>query len=479
MSENYKEGNQTEYNKKTVYASSGLKKNRKKKRLAGRGRNFAETGAVEEERILAAAEEETEVVAEVVEETEPVGESVPAEVAEESAVVSAEEQEESAAEEETEEVAEVVEETKPVGESVPAEAAEESAVVSAEEQEEPAAEEETEEVAEVVEETEPVGEEGTEEVPDGEEVPLEMSEEEEETVLAEEGSLDGTPEEIEETVGETEEEVAAAESGAACEQDEEEEGSVEEAEPEEDEEAEDGSEEEETEEPDSEEDEEVEEPEVEDAEEEAEEPASEEEEKAVARKEEFKLTAPADQEKILEGICAKRARKLIYRPNEILFERTAKVLGTDKNNEEGIRIKNILDAEIKQGVKLGYLDKFDGLKTSEIKEEYENDVVYEYADQEFKKTGLLLDGDKVKVYIYDWDLKSLHHVGCIDEESAALVRPYLEEKEKYSFDVDGIIVGGKYKKVVKDPETGKITIEKGNDGNLGLEADITVIKRKD
>ena len=48
MSENYKEGNQTEYNKKTVYVSSGLKKNRKKKRLAGRGRNFAETGAVEE-----------------------------------------------------------------------------------------------------------------------------------------------------------------------------------------------------------------------------------------------------------------------------------------------------------------------------------------------------------------------------------------------------------------------------------------------
>ena len=33
--------------------------------------------------------------------------------------------------------------------------------------------------------------------------------------------------------------------------------------------------------------------------------------------------------------------------------------------------------------------------------------------------------------------------------------------------------------VVKDAETGKITIEKGNDGNLGLEVDITVIKRKD
>ena len=142
-------------------------------------------------------------------------------------------------------------------------------------------------------------------------------------------------------------------------------------------------------------------------------------------------------------------------------------------------MKSIIDAEIKQGVKLGYLDKFDGLKTSEIKEEYENDVVYEYAEQEFKRTGLVLDGDKVKVYIYDWDMKALHHVGMLDEESVALVRPYLENKDKYSFDVDGIIIGGKFKKVVKDAETGKITIEKGNDGNLGLEVDITIIKRKD
>ena len=76
-------------------------------------------------------------------------------------------------------------------------------------------------------------------------------------------------------------------------------------------------------------------------------------------------------------------------------------------------------------------------------------------------------------------MKALHHVGMLDEESVALVRPYLENKDKYSFDVDGIIIGGKFKKVVKDAETGKITIEKGNDGNLGLEVDITVIKRKD
>ena len=197
------------------------------------------------------------------------------------------------------------------------------------------------------------------------------------------------------------------------------------------------------------------------------------------KKEEFKLTPPENNEELLARVCAKRARKLIYRPSEAIFELTTTVLGTDKNNEEKIKVKNILDEMIKQGVKLGYLDKFDGLKGGELKEEYENDVVYEFADQEFKRTGLLLDGNKVKVYVFDWDLKALHHVGYIDDESAEKVRPYLEESEKYSFDISGIITGGKYKKVIKDPVTLKVTVEKGNDGNLGLELDITVIPRKD
>ena len=116
---------------------------------------------------------------------------------------------------------------------------------------------------------------------------------------------------------------------------------------------------------------------------------------------------------------------------------------------------------------------------SELKEEYENDIVYEYADQEFKRTGLVLDGDKVKVYIYDWDMKACHHVGYIDEESVNLVKQYLIDREKYSFDINGIIVGGKYKKITKDEKTGKVTVEKGNDGNLGMEIDINIINRKD
>ena len=60
-----------------------------------------------------------------------------------------------------------------------------------------------------------------------------------------------------------------------------------------------------------------------------------------------------------------------------------------------------------------------------------------------------------------------------------LYKAYLLDKEKYSFDINGIIVGGKYKKIIKDEKSGKITVEKGNDGNLGLEIDINIINRKD
>lgn len=191
----------------------------------------------------------------------------------------------------------------------------------------------------------------------------------------------------------------------------------------------------------------------------------------------FKLTPPENNEELMSLMCAKRARKLIYRPNETLISATFKVLGTDKKNEVGEKIKEVIDAEIKQGVKVGYLDKFDGLSSSEIKEEYENDIVYEYADQEFKKTGIIYDGKKIKVYIYDWDGKACHHVGYIDEKEAENFLPYFLDKESYSFDVCGIITGGKGKRVTKVGDTLKIVKEKGEP--IGIDVDVAIIKRKD
>ena len=195
-------------------------------------------------------------------------------------------------------------------------------------------------------------------------------------------------------------------------------------------------------------------------------------------KQAFKLTLPENYDEICQVICTKRGRKLIYKPNEVLFEGSYKVLGTDKKNEEGIKVKDILDAEIKEGLKQGYLDKFDGLKTSEIKEEYENDIVYELAEQEFRKMGIVLDNGKLKVYDYDWDRKGMHHIGFIDENEASETVKYFEDKENYSFDICGIITGGKGKRVTKD-EKGKIKITKEKGDPIGVELDVTIIKRKD
>ena len=415
-----------------------------------------EAESVEEPAAEEIAEETAEPAEEVVEDTvtvtpdevvfdeeeKPVAESEEADVEESVLESEAGESAEEPAEEEVVEDTvtvtpdEVVfdEEEKPVAESEETDV--EEAVLEAEA-------EETEN-AEAAEDTADAVEEVTEEV---EEVPLEASEEESEEILDEEGSLDGTEEEVKELAQAEETEVGEVEETAEKVETEE-----------------------------------VEEPEAEAVEETAtEETETAEEEKPAEKteKEVFKLTTPANQDDILSRICVKRGRKLIYRPNEIIFNCTAAVTGTDKNNEEGIKVKSILDEEIKQGVKLGYIDKYDGLKMSEIKEEYENDVVYEYAEQEFKRVGLVLDGEKVKVYVYDWDMKALHHIGFVDQANVADLKPYLEDKEKYSFDVCGLITGGKFRKVIKDEATGKVTVEKGNDGKLGVELDISIINRKD
>ena len=466
-----------------------------------------ETNAIEEVAEAVEPEEETETTTEV-EDVEEIDEPVPA------------------TEEKEEEEPEVVEEVEVAGTDEP-EAIEEVGKIT-EPEKTTEEEEETNAIEEVAEAVEPEEEtETTTEVEDVEEVPLEYAEEESDVILEEEGSLDGSLDEVAALAEKAEEEEAQVQEALKPEEIEpevveevevagtdepeviEEVGKITEPAPttEEEEEANAIEEVAEAVEPETENTETTEEVEAveevaeapteaekaeelavtateELAEESAEEAAEEEEEKAEvaeekpAEKDAFKLTAPSNLEEILSGICVKRGRKLIYRPNEILFNETATVLGTDKNNEEGIKVKNILDEEIKQGVKLGYIDKYDGLKMSEIKEEYENDTVYEYAEQEFKRTGLLLDGDKVKVYIYDWDMKALHHIGYIEGEEAEAVKPYLIDREKYSFDICGLITGGKYRKVIKD-ESGKVTVEKGNDGKLGVELDISVIARKD
>ena len=193
----------------------------------------------------------------------------------------------------------------------------------------------------------------------------------------------------------------------------------------------------------------------------------------------FKLTAPAYSAEVLPQLAMKRGRKLIYTPKEVIYESSCTIDVANKKNDEGIKVKNILEAEIKEGLKLGYLDKYDGLKSSEMKEEYENDTIYEIADQEFKKAALRKEGDKVKVYIFDWTGTGFHHIGFLPQNICDEMDKYLTEVDKYSFDICGIITGGKYKTITKDEKTGKFTVSKGKDSDYGVDIDITVVKRKD
>ena len=207
--------------------------------------------------------------------------------------------------------------------------------------------------------------------------------------------------------------------------------------------------------------------------------SSEEVEKASKRrkKKAFELTPPADMHEIAEYLCAKRKKRLSYDEEDVLYSLETPVLGTDGKNYEGVKISKIIEAEIKNGAALGKLSKFDGLKAKELKEEYEGDKAYEFAEQELKRAGLLLNGDDVEVYVFDWDMNAFHHVGYIAGDNVEELKPYLEQPFGYEFDINAIIVGGKYKKVVRG-ENGKLIFERGSDGNYGLSLDVTVIKKK-
>lgn len=200
-------------------------------------------------------------------------------------------------------------------------------------------------------------------------------------------------------------------------------------------------------------------------------------EKKPRKKKAFELTPPEDMAEIAEYLCAKRKKRLIYDPSDAILSFETVVCGTDGKNYEGIKISKIIEAEIKEGVKVGKLAKFDGLKSKELKDEYEGDKAYEFADQELKRAGLLLNGDDVEVYVFDWDMNAFHHVGYARGEDVERLKPYLERPLEYDFDVNAIVTGGRYKRVVRD-DSGKLVLEKGTDGPYGLSVDVTVLSHR-
>lgn len=180
----------------------------------------------------------------------------------------------------------------------------------------------------------------------------------------------------------------------------------------------------------------------------------------------------------MDYLCARRRRRLRYDISDGLYYGEFVVEGTDGKNYEGIKISKIIDAEIKEGVKRGRIAKYDGLKGKELKEEYAGDRAYEYAGQELCRGGLLLNGETIEVYVFDWDIRAFHHVGYISGAKAEELKPYLEDSEKYTYDVNLALTGGRYKRIIVN-DNGKSVFEKGDDGAIGLYLDVTVLNRID
>lgn len=180
----------------------------------------------------------------------------------------------------------------------------------------------------------------------------------------------------------------------------------------------------------------------------------------------------------MDYLCARRRRRLRYDISDGLYYGEFVVEGTDGKNYEGIKISRIIDAEIKEGVKRGRIAKYDGLKGKELKEEYADDRAYEYAGQELCRGGLLLNGETIEVYVFDWDIRAFHHVGYISGAKAEELKPYLEDSEKYTYDVNLALTGGRYKRIIVNDD-GKSVFEKGDDGAIGLYLDVTVLNRID
>ena len=223
--------------------------------------------------------------------------------------------------------------------------------------------------------------------------------------------------------------------------------------------------------------------------------ASEDEEDAMLHEEEEEQPAEPDPEeaskeerkRMVEELKAVLAtpprRRYIAAPSEKALvddEFTVEVLTKSEMKEN---VQSVFKALIKEGVKLGYLDKYDGLSASEIKEEYEGELIYEVADQELRKVALKVcevkKQTRIGVYAFSWDGSDVHHLGYLDEqEKAEALIPYITDKDNYIFNICGIITGGKFKSVELDPKSGKIKIKNCEGLPYGIELDIAIYKKQ-
>ena len=197
----------------------------------------------------------------------------------------------------------------------------------------------------------------------------------------------------------------------------------------------------------------------------------------------------AEHKKIVEELREKLAipprRKYLAMPDETPeFEDDECTVDIPNRSEMKENVQSVFKSLIKEGVKLGYLERYDGMTVSEIKEEYDaSDYVYEFAEQELRKVALgictVKKETKVGVYAFSWDGTDIHHIGYLaEEEKAEKLIPYIEDKDNYIFNICGVITGGKYKVVEKDAKGEKVKLTNCEALPYGIELLVEIFKKQ-
>lgn len=99
----------------------------------------------------------------------------------------------------------------------------------------------------------------------------------------------------------------------------------------------------------------------------------------------------------------------------------------------------VVEKIINQGIKLDYLDPYDGMSASEIKELEER--VYQVSD-DVNDYRLEEKDDKLNLYVKDYKDKEYF---IADISSYKNVKYYLKNKDNYDIDIQVKYGGGKYK----------------------------------
>lgn len=136
-------------------------------------------------------------------------------------------------------------------------------------------------------------------------------------------------------------------------------------------------------------------------------------------------------EKFKKFVIGEKEKPIEVKPK---FRIAKKIIELKVYAEEGV-----VEKIIRQGIKMGEIDPYDGLDASDIKERGER--VYQVSDNVYDYRFEQLD-NKLNLYIQDYEGKE--YFVC-DVSNYPNMKYYLKNKDNFDVDIDVKYGGGKYK----------------------------------